>query len=180
MIYLVMHAAVVIILMLIEIAVLLVFIFIFVSAIISAVYGAPYVPIGRRFIKDLLVFGGVTPKDIVIDLGSGDVRVLISAIKIFNAAEGRGYEGSPWPYLKSRWLIYRADLSNIRISYGNFFDKDLSEGTFVYAYLFPELMNRVANKLAKELKSGARILCPAFPIDTDKFPDLKLIKEEKI
>lgn len=168
-------------LLLIEIFCLLAFIFIFVSGIVSALYGAPYVPIERRLIKELLAFGGIEPQDVMADLGSGDGRVLIYASKHFSIAESHGYEGAPWPYLKSLWRIRRVGLSEkIHIHYGNFFDQDFSRLTFVYAYLFPNLMPRIAAKLAKELKSGARLLCPAFHIETEAYPEFRLIKSEKI
>ncbi len=175
-----MHSIVIIGLLLIEITFLLVFIFIFVSGIVSALYGAPYVPIERRLINDLLVFGGLKPIDVVADLGSGDGRVLIVAMKDFKAKETHGYEGSPWPYIKSLWMIRKSGLANVKVHYGNFFDKDFSHTTFVYAYLFPSLMPRVAKKLAKELRPGARLLCPAFNIELDRYPEFRLIKSEKI
>ncbi len=169
-----------IILLLVEISVLLILIFNFVSGFVSVFHGVPYVPMDRSFVRSLLEFGGVKPEDTFYDLGSGDGRVLIAAAKDFGVHEGKGFEVAPWPYFRSLWRIRRAQVQHVSVSYGNFFDQDLSKATFVYAYLFPKLNQKLAIKLAKELKSGSRVLCPAFHIETDIRPEFRLIKEEKI
>lgn len=167
-------------LFLVELFGLLWLILIFFSGIFSVISGAPYVPMEKRKIEELLSFGGLNNNDIFYDLGSGDGRVLTVAARKFHVAEAIGYEVAPWPYWKSRWRLYRLGLKNITARNQNFFNSNLAEATFVYAYLFPGLMEKLPPKFTLELPVGARILSPSFPIDTVKYPQLQLKKTEKI
>jgi hypothetical protein len=168
------------ILMVAELLVLSWLAFHFISGIVSVLHGAPYVPIEKYRIEKLLAFGGVNAQDILYDFGSGDGRVLVSAVRNFHVARAVGYEIAPWPYWKSRWILRRSGITNINVRNQSFFDADLGEATCVYAYLFPKLVDRLAKKFAKELKSGTRIICPSFSIDVTKHPEFRLKKEEKI
>ena len=164
-----------------EFIVVVAMILILVSGLISSIHGAPYVPIRKKMTKDLLFFGGLSADDIFYDLGSGDGRVLISAVKDFGIEKAVGYEIALWPYLKSKFLIQWTDFGNsIDIKRSNFLKTDLSSATLIYVYLFPKLVDRLAFKIADECRAGTKILCPSFPIDIVKHPEFKLLKSEKI
>ncbi len=169
------------ILLVAEFVITITVVLILVSGVVSSIHGAPYVPIRKKLTKDLLFFGGLSADNIFYDLGSGDGRVLISAIKNFGVEKAVGYEVTLWPYLKSKFLIWRAGLENkIDVKRKNFFGVDLSRATFIYTYLFPRLVDRLAGKIAGECQSGTKVLCPSFPIDIAKHPEFKLLKSEKM
>ncbi len=164
-----------------EFIVVVAMILILVSGVASSIYGAPYVPIRKKLVKDLLTFGGLSKGDIFYDLGSGDGRVLISATKDFGVEKVVGYEIAPWPYLESRFLIKHSRLdSRISVYRKNFFKTNLREALFIYMYLFPGLVDKLAYKIASECQAGTKILCPSFPIDIAKHPEFKLLKSEKL
>jgi len=164
-----------------EFIVVIAMILILVSGIASSIYGAPYVPVRKKLVKNLLFFGGLSESDIFYDLGSGDGRVLISAVRDFGVQKAVGYEATPWPYLKSRFLIKRSRLDgHISVRRENFFKENLSSADFIYMYLFPKLVDKLAYKIAGECRAGTKILCPSFPIDIAKHPKFKLLKSEKI
>lgn len=152
----------------------------FVSGMISAAHGVPYVPVPKSSVRKLLGFGQVQPEDILYDLGSGDGRIILSARRDFHVQRAIGYEVAPWPYWKSRFLIKFSKLSNIEVRKRNFFKADFGNATCIYLYLFPKLVDQLAEKFAHELQSGTRVLCVSFPIDTAKHPQFQLKKEEKI
>ena len=164
------------ILMITLLAILLVMFF---SGINSNRYGAPFVPIKRKLIKDLLEFGGVSNSDIFYDLGCGDGRVLLSAAKDFSISKMKGYEVSLWPYLESRFLFWHTGIG-VELYRQNFFNADLSDATFIYMYLFPKLVNQLADKVSEECRSGTKILCPSFEIELKTHPGFKLLKSQKI
>jgi hypothetical protein len=156
-------------------------ILIFISGLVSSFHGAPFVPVKRKSVRDLLVFGGLSSGDTFYDLGSGDGRVLISAARDFGVRKAVGCEVALWPYLESKFWVRRSGLDGrVSICRKNFFKADLADATFIYIYLFPALVNRLASKLAGETNAGAKILCPSFPIDLDRHPQFKLLKSEEI
>lgn len=138
-------------------------------------------PISAELVKKMLVFGGIKSIDVVCDLGCGDGRILISAVNDFNVARAIGYEIAFWPYLMSRYKIRRARLMDkIQIFREDIMKADLRGVSFVYAYLFPQPVDRVADKIERELMVGGKILVPSFPIDIQKHGKIRLIKSEKM
>ena len=168
------------VLVVIPIAVIAFLILMLVSSFISAAHGAPFSPIKRKSIKSLLAWGGLSPDDIFYDLGCGDGRVLISAICDFRVQKAVGYEVAPWPYLETKFAVYLAGLrKDISIFRKDFFEANLSDASFVYTYLSSKLVNEFAVRMTNEVKPGAKILCPSFPIDLANHPSFRLIKSEK-
>lgn len=154
---------------------------IFISGFISSGLGAPYVPARRQAVKAALSFGGVQGSDIFYDLGCGDGRVLICAVKEFGVRQAVGYEKALWPYLKANFLIRRAGFRNrIKILYQNFIRANPAEATFIYIYLYPKIVDRLAYKFEREGKPGLKILSLDFPIDVQKHPAISLLKIGKI
>ena len=150
------------------------------SGSISIMFGAPYVPLSRKSIHEILLFSNISSSDTLYDLGCGDGRVLISSVSNFNVQKAIGYEVAPWPYLNALFFIKLKQLKNIKLLRKNFLKEDLDKATFIYLYLFPNLVDKIAHKIEKEGKSGIKIVSVSFPIDINKHPQFKLIKSTKI
>ena len=121
------------------------------SLLFSFLSGTPYIGIPRKSLYEILAFGELTGDDIFYDLGSGDGRVLITAREHFGVARAVGFEIAPWPYFVSRARVALKRLAgHISIHYKSFLKADLSPASFVYVYLYRELLNeKVAPKLAR-------------------------------
>src|SRR5882672_3428464 len=66
--------------------------------------GAPYVPSRKDSIKKMLVLANLKPGDKVVDLGSGDGRIVIAFAR--NGIDAHGYEISPALVLWSKLMIF--------------------------------------------------------------------------
>jgi len=77
-------------------------------------------------------------------------------------------------------MIRQSGERNIRVSRQNFFKANVSDATFIYLYLFPKPVDRLASKFEREVEPGTKILSPSFPIDLKKHPAFSLKKEQKI
>lgn len=166
----------------IEIGATISVIIIYGSLITSLLWGSPYMGIPRNSLQEILSFGSLTKDDVFYDLGAGDARVIISAKETFGAKKVVGYEISPWPYFKGRKMIKSAELQKAVIfERKNIFSTDLSDATFIYLYLFTSFINeKVAPKLANELKQGAKILSCSSQIDLKRYPMFELLKSSLI
>ena len=145
------------------------------SGIVSIIFGAPYVPISRNLVKKILSFGELSSGDVLCDLGCGDGRVLISGLSDFNVSRVIGYEISPWPYFKTLFLIRYNKLKRIELFRKNCLKADISKTTFIYLYLFPKLVDKVAYKIAREGIYKTKILCVAFPINISRYTKFTLL-----
>lgn len=150
------------------------------SGIISIIFGAPYVPISQKSIWKILSFGSLSSDDVFYDLGCGDGRVLISGLSNFNVSKAVGYEVSPWPYFKTLFLIKYNKLKRIKIFRKNCLKADINQATFIYLYLFPKLVDKIAYKISREGMPETRILCVEFPIDMNRHVEFRLLKSVKI
>ncbi len=159
---------------------LLTLLFFYLSGFISLLFGAPYIPLSRKPIKKILSFGGLSSNDVFFDLGCGDGRILIPSLLNFNVSRAVGYEIAPWPYLKSLFLIKYKQIERIELFRKNFLEEDFREATFIYLYLFPKLVNKIAYKIASGKMYNTKILCVEFPIDLNKHNEFKLLKSGKI
>lgn len=132
--------------------------------------GALYVSTPRRRIREALAAIPLKAGDLLIDLGCGDGRILRLACQRC-AIDAVGYELNWLAYIKARILC--RGKSRLTIVHGNFWKADLSKADVVCCYLFPDILARLAVKLAQELKPGATIVSFNFPLP-GMTPQMKL------
>jgi precorrin-6B methylase 2 len=122
------------------------------------VRGAPWTPTPQETVRKMLELADVTQDDTVVDLGSGDGRIIIMAAKEFGA-RAIGIEVDPSRILWSRWNVQRSGMQEkVQVVKGNFFDLDLSGATVVTVFQRIGTNNRLKAKLISELKPGTRIV----------------------
>ena len=121
-----------------------------------------FVPTSNDVTDAMLKLARVTADDVVYDLGSGDGAIVIRAAEKLGA-RGVGVE-------LDRQLIKSATdrarkrgvADKVRFVQGDLFKADISEATVVTLYLSPSINRRLAPKLMRELKPGARIVSHRF------------------
>jgi cyclopropane fatty-acyl-phospholipid synthase-like methyltransferase len=122
-----------------------------------------YLPTPHEAVTAMLKLANVGPGDIVYDLGSGDGRILITAVKDFGAARGVGIDIDPAMIREGTDNAERARVTDrVRFLNEDLFDTDLHEATVVTLYLLPWLNRQLIPKLKAELKPGARIIAYRF------------------
>ncbi len=130
----------------------------------AAVSAAPFVPTWRRDVGRMLSLAEVKPDELVLDLGAGDGRYLVAAVKN-HQARAIGYEITLLAWLAA-WLRLRfsGTAGRAKILYRDFFRQDLSSADVVLCFLTPRAMAKLGPKLKRELKPGTRVLSYAFAI----------------
>ena len=112
----------------------------------------------------MLKLAGVTPGDVVYDLGSGDGRIVILAAQKYRA-RGVGIEIDPRLVEISRQVAREGEVDD-RVTFieGDLFAADLSKATVVTLWLSETVNARLEAKLKRELRPGARVVSHQFPI----------------
>lgn len=123
-----------------------------------------FVPTLYSVADDMLKLAGVTARDVVYDLGSGDGRILILAAQKYGA-RGVGVEIDHRLVELSRQIAREGEVAD-RVTFieGDLFDVDISPATVVTLYLSPTVNNRLEPKLRAQLRPGARIVSHQFGI----------------
>jgi SAM-dependent methyltransferase len=117
----------------------------------------PFVVTPDNVTREMLKLADVKPGDFVIDLGSGDGRIVIVAARHFGA-RGLGVEIVPELVAKSRDNASKAGVADrAEFLVQDLFAADLSKATVITMYLLPEVNLQLRPKLLK-LKPGTRIV----------------------
>ena len=126
---------------------------------------APYVPTSYETVRKMLKTARVGPGDVVYDLGCGDGRILITAVKEFGAKKAVGYEIKRDLYKFALSEVERQGLrGKIRLVNGDLFEADLSEATVITLYLNTSTNKRLKPKLERETRDGTRIVSHAYQL----------------
>lgn len=123
---------------------------------------APFVATQKRLARRMLEVAGVSSRDVVYDLGSGDGRIPIIAAQEFGA-RGVGVEIDPELVAKSRERAGKAGVSQeVEFREKDLFDANLSGATVVALYLWEHVNVKLRPKLLRELDPGDRIVSHDF------------------
>jgi Predicted RNA methylase len=119
-----------------------------------------WVPTPPELVNKMLEIAGVTEKDYLIDLGSGDGRTVIAAAKM--GAQALGIEYNPDMVEISKKKAEEAGVSmRTKFIRADLFEYDLSEATVITMFLLPEINMKLRSRLL-DLKPGTRIVSNTF------------------
>lgn len=142
---------------------------------------APYVPSPQLVVTEMLRLANVGPSDFVIDLGSGDGRIVLTAAKQFGA-RGLGVEIQEDLLRLSNEMARKQGLAD-RVLFVNqdLFKADVAQATVVTMYLIPETVEKLRDKLLAELRPGARIVSHDYTFAGWAFDNqLEMSLDEKV
>ncbi|HET9664892.1 MAG TPA: class I SAM-dependent methyltransferase [Burkholderiales bacterium] len=140
----------------------------------AQVSDVPYVPTPPNVVDVMLGIAKVGPDDYVIDLGSGDGRIVIAAARKYGA-RGFGVDIDDALVDEARRQARRQGVSD-RVTFAtrNLFITDISDATVITMYLFPQVNMQLRPRFLKELKPGTRIVSHEFDLDEWQ-PDAKVV-----
>lgn len=136
---------------------------------------APFVTTPADVVDRMLALAGTGASDYVVDLGSGDGRIVIAAAKKYGA-RSLGLELDPKLVAQSRESARAAGVENLaQFRVEDVLRADFSQATVVTVYLLPGLMAQLSPVFLDGLRPGARVVTHAFV-----FPSWKPDRIEKI
>jgi SAM-dependent methyltransferase len=142
--------------------------------------GGPFVPTPPAVVEAMLKLAGVGPKDFVVDLGSGDGRIVLAAARA-HKARGVGVEIDQELVDQANAEARKQGLAErARFVRQDVREADLGRATVLTLYLLPGMMQNLRTKLLRELQPGARVVSHDFTFDQWK-PDrsIKVETQEK-
>ena len=127
-----------------------------------------WVPTAQGLVDRMLDMAKLTPKDIHMDLGSGDGRTVITAAK--RGAKATGIEFNPDMVALSRRNAAAAGVGDKAVFIqGDIFKTDFSKATVITLFLLPDLNLRLRPQLL-DMKPGTRVVSNSFDMG-DWTPD---------
>lgn len=127
--------------------------------------GAPYLPTSINAVNDMVKLAAVQPGQRMVDIGSGDGRILIAFAKAGAIAEG--YEINPILVWWSRKKIREAGVQDrCRVTNKNFWSVHFADTDIVTLFGIRGIMPRLEKKFRAEMRPGSKVLSHIFTFPT--------------
>ena len=122
-----------------------------------------WVPTPQALVDKMLDMAKVTPKDYVIDLGSGDGRTVITAAK--RGSKALGIEYNPdMVELSKRNAVKEGVSDKATFVKADLFESDFSQAQVITMFLLPSINIKLRPKIL-DLKPGTRIVSNSFDME---------------
>ena len=141
----------------------------------------PYVPTHHKVVTAMLKLATVKEGETVYDLGCGDGRIVIAAVKDFKAKRGLGLDFNPERLKDCDAAVKEAKLTEAQTKALTFKQgdvlkmkpEDFKDVDVVTLYLLPSVNRELKPVLLKGLKAGARVVSHDFDMGDDWKEDKK-------
>lgn len=132
--------------------------------------GAPFVPSRRKSAQLICETLNVGVGTLLMDLGSGDGRILIEAAR--RGARARGVEINPLLALVSRcWAMASGVKPLVSVTIGDLYMADVGNADVVVVYGLPAVLKKLESKLSREMKPGSSVASITF-----RFPNWTIMR----
>ena len=131
-------------------------------------------------VERMLTLAELRDDDVVVDLGSGDGLIPLTAARMNPRLRGWGVDIDPKLVEESNERARREGVADrVRFEHRNAFDADLRDATVVTMWLFPELMRLLRPVILERARPGTRVLTSTWDLGTWR-PDKVTIEEPAI
>lgn len=121
----------------------------------------PYVPTPQVVVEEMLDLVDIEEHDYVVDLGSGDGRIVIAAAQ--RGAIGHGIDIDPQRISEAREKAVENDVDDeVLFIEGDLFETDFSEASVITTYLLPSINEDLRPVILNESQPGTRVVSHSF------------------
>jgi len=138
--------------------------------IYAMIKGAPFVPTNKKRVERVIELAKLKTGDKLIDLGSGDGRIVFAAAK--EGANAIGIEINPVLFYYSLWKTKLRKIKNVEFVRKNMWTIDLSDVDVLTLYCISDKMEKLKKKIKAEMRPGSKVISCAFT-----FPDWQYSKK---
>jgi precorrin-6B methylase 2 len=152
----------------------------FISIALWSVFWAPaaaqerfsiFQPSTPESVERMLTLAGLRDTDVVVDLGSGDGLIPLTAARMNPRLRGWGVDIDPKLVDQANQRAMSEGVADrVRFEHRNAFDADLRDATVVTMWLFPELMRLLRPVILERARPGTRVVTSTWDLGSWK-PD---------
>lgn len=136
----------------------------------------PYEPSPPEVVDAMLDMARVDSTDYVIDLGSGDGRIVIAAAE--RGAAGHGVDLDPQRIREARSNARQACVDDrVLFLQEDLFETDFSRASVITMYLWPRVNIRLRPALLDALRAGTRVISHSHDMDEWQPDAMKVVQE---
>jgi 16S rRNA A1518/A1519 N6-dimethyltransferase RsmA/KsgA/DIM1 with predicted DNA glycosylase/AP lyase activity len=128
-------------------------------------FGAPFLPTLKAQVEPALDMLDLQAGQTMLELGSGDGRMLIAAAK--RGIKSVGYEINPLLFVYS-WLITFKYRKYVRVIWGNYWQKQWPKADGIFVFLLNPYMKKLDTKIVQYKHKPVKLVSFAFEIPARK------------
>jgi len=132
-------------------------------------FGAPFLPTLKKQVKPAMKLLDLKPGSTLLELGSGDGRVLLAAAQ--QGINAVGYELNPLLVIYSRLKTFKYR-KHVKIYWGNYWRETWPPTDGIFVFLLQPYMEKLNKKIMQTYKDPVKLVSFAFAI-----PDRKIDKK---
>ncbi len=133
----------------------------------------PFVPTPQQVVDKMLELAKAQKTDFLIDLGSGDGRIPVTAAQRFGV-KALGVDINPQRIKEANERAQAAKVTNlVEFRQEDLFQTDLSQANVLTMYLLPSVNLKLRPKILSDMRPGARVVSHAFDMG-DWAPEQKV------
>lgn len=137
----------------------------FIAFTFVVAYGAPYLPTLRTKVPLALDMLGLKKGQILLELGSGDGRLLRAAAQ--RGLNAVGYELNPILVIYSKLITFRYR-KQVRVIWGNYWKANWPEVDGIFVFLLQPYMEKLDKKITQKKIKNVSLVSFAFTINSKK------------
>ena len=146
--------------------ILLILLFVILAFGFVIIFGAPYLPTMKQQQLQALELLDLKPGQTMLELGSGDGRMLIAAAR--QGIKSVGYELNPILFIVSKIICFKYR-KFVKIYYGNFWYKKWPKAEGIFVFLHPRFMKKLDSAVKEQYASqSVKLVSYAFKIPGQK------------
>ncbi len=135
-----------------------------------------YVPTPYEVVERMLEMAEVQPDDYVIDLGSGDGRIVIAAARDRGVKRALGIDLDPERVAEARDNARAAGVDDrVVFEEGDLFEKDISEANVLTLYLLQSINVRLRPVILDTMTPGTRVVSHVFNMEDWRADDHDIV-----
>jgi precorrin-6B methylase 2 len=141
---------------------------------------SPFVPSDQENVERMLKLAQLKDDDVVVDLGSGDGRIVLTAARMNRKLRGFGVDIDEKLVLESNAAASAQGVADrVQFLHRNAFDADLREATVIAMWLWPEMQILLRPVILAQARPGTRIITNLWDLGSWK-PDEEDLEPQRV
>jgi len=141
---------------------------------------SPFVPSDQENVERMLKLAQLKDDDVVVDLGSGDGRIVLTAARMNRKLRGFGVDIDEKLVLESNAAASAQGVADrVQFLHRNAFDADLREATVIAMWLWPEMQILLRPVILEQARPGTRIITNLWDLGSWK-PDEEDLEPQRV
>ena len=141
---------------------------------------SPFVPSDQDNVERMLKLAQLKDDDVVVDLGSGDGRIVLTAARMNKKLRGWGVDIDEKLVIESNAAAHAEGVADrVQFFHRNAFDTDLREATVIAMWLWPEFQLLLRPMILAQARPGTRVITNLWDLGSWK-PDVEDLEPQRV